>query len=212
MIEIDTRLRAARGFGKTETEASLQALSTLKQRGHPDAPPPLASDGWGGHREALVEIWGQVPEYGGRGRPPTRKKPKEEWQYLQVVKQRSHGQVTGVQVEVLYGKESSVRETLGKSIAYVERTHLTMRHMNGRLIRKTLGFSKELRMLKASCVWEDTVYNLARPVKTLRVEVSEANRRWEPRSPAMVAGLVDHIWTLEELLTTLPVVQRSNNI
>jgi hypothetical protein len=29
------------------------------------------SDGWGGHREALVQVYWQVPEYGGRGRPPT---------------------------------------------------------------------------------------------------------------------------------------------
>lgn len=72
VIEPDTRLRAAHGIAKTETEASVHALSTLKQRGHPDTPPPLVSDGWGGHREALVEVYGQVPVYTGRGRPPSR--------------------------------------------------------------------------------------------------------------------------------------------
>jgi hypothetical protein len=33
--------------------------------------------------------------------------------------------------------------------------------MNGRLVRKTLGYSKELEMLRASSIWEDAVYNLA---------------------------------------------------
>ncbi len=72
--------------------------------------------------------------------------------------------------------------------------------MNGRLARKTLSFSKELEMLKASSVWEDAVYNLTREVKTLLVEVEEAERRFQPRTPAMAAGLTDHIWTIKELL------------
>jgi len=32
--------------------------------------------------------------------------------------------------------------------------------MNGRLVRTTLGYSKELEMLRTSSIWEDTVYNL----------------------------------------------------
>jgi hypothetical protein len=51
---MDTRLRVARGIAKTETEASQQVFETLKQRGHPDAPPPLVSDGWGGIDEAII--------------------------------------------------------------------------------------------------------------------------------------------------------------
>ena len=50
MIEVETRLRVGRGMGKTETEASIELLRQLKRRGQPDVPPPLVSDGWGGHR------------------------------------------------------------------------------------------------------------------------------------------------------------------
>jgi hypothetical protein len=39
MIDMDSRLRAARGIAKTETEASIEVFETLKRRGHPDAPP-----------------------------------------------------------------------------------------------------------------------------------------------------------------------------
>ncbi|MDQ3835264.1 MAG: hypothetical protein M3315_16930 [Actinomycetota bacterium] len=50
------------------------------------------------------------------------------------------------------------------------------------------------------------VYNLGRALKTLRLESSEeaASRRWSRRSPAMAAGLTDHIWEIAELLSTLP--------
>jgi len=204
MIEHQTRLRVGRAVAKTETAAACAILRTLQQRGHPDCPPPLASDGWGGYREALLAVYGQVPPYRGRGRPPTRRQPQAGWQYLQLVKQRQHGQVIGVVPQVVYGDEAEVRALLGEHTAYVERTHLTSRLMNGRLVRKTLGFSKALAMLKAACTWEDVVYNLARPVKTLRIAVHDRQRRWQDRSPAMAAGLTDHVWRLEELLTSVP--------
>lgn len=200
---MDTRVRAARGVAKTEAEASQQVFEKLKRRGHPDAPPPLVSDGWGGIDEAMVEVYGVVPEYEGIGRPPTRKQPQAGWQYLQVVKQRENGRVVGATLRVVFGSKEEVLELLGKSTAYVERTHLTMRLFNGRLTRKTLAFSKLLTMYRASATWEDLVYNLARPLKTLRLEINTSGRRWLPRSPAMAAGLTDHIWTVKELLWTV---------
>ncbi len=209
MIESETRLRAARGIAKSETRAAIEAFEQLKSsRGHEHSPPPLVSDGWGGYNEAMVEVWGKVPEYKGRGRPPTKKRPQAGWQYLQMVKQRENGRVIGMKAKVIYGDEREVLEKLlGGSTSYVERTNLTSRHMNGRLVRKTLGYSKELKMLRASSIWEDMVYNLGRALKTLRVESPETGgkrRRWIGRSPAMAAGLTDHIWEIEELLTTLP--------
>jgi hypothetical protein len=204
MIDMDSRLRVARGIAKTETKACIEVFQTLKRRGHPDAPPPTASDGWGGIDNAMVEVYGVVPEYKGVGRPPTLKRPQPGWQYLQVVKQRENGRVVGTELRVIYGDEDEVLQLLGKSTAYVERTHLTMRLFNGRLARRTLAFSKLLEMYRASVAWEDITYNLVRPLKTLRVEVfDDPNRRWEPRTPAMAAGLTDHIWTVKELLKTV---------
>jgi len=98
----------------------------------------------------------------------------------------------------------------GLNTAYVERTNLTSRQMNGRMVRKTLSFSKEEEMLRASCALEDVVYNLARPLKSLRVEVNNDQRRWEPRSPAMAAGITDHIWTIGEIMMMLAVPERNN--
>ena len=205
MIEVETRLRVGRGIGKTETQASIELLQQLKRRGHPDVPPPLVSDGWGGHREALIEVYGEVPEYSGHGRPPSLKQPGETWQYLQMVKLRENGRVIGMEPRVIFGDPAQVYAELDMHTAYVERANLTSRHMNGRLVRKTLGFSKRVCMLRAASVWEDVVYNLARHVKTLRLEVNDGTRRWLKRSPAMVAGLADHICSIEDLLSYVPV-------
>jgi hypothetical protein len=171
MLDMDTRLRVARGIAKTETEASIQVFQTLKRRGHPDRPPPTISDGWGGIDDAMVQVYGQVPEYQGLGRPPTRKQPVPGWQYVQMIKQRENGRVVGIRIRVVFGVPVETLKLLGQSTAYIEQTHLTMRHFNGRLVRKTLAFSKDVGMYRASAAWEDLVYNLARSLKTLRVEV-----------------------------------------
>ena len=205
MLDVDTRLRVARGIAKTETEASQAVFQTLKARGHPEAPPPTMSDSWGGIDDAMVAVYGQVPEYSGHGRPPTRKRPQPGWQYLQMVKHRDeHGRLMNTELRVIFGQPAAVLALFGKSTAYIERTHLTMRLFNGRLVRHTLGFSKDVSLYRASAAWEDAKYNLARLLKTLRRAVHNIpGRRWSPRTPAMAAGLTDHIWTVRELLTTI---------
>ena len=206
VLEMDTRLRAARGLEKTETVASEQAFRQLQQRGNPAAPPPLVSDGWGGIDQALIDVYGRVPDYGGRGRPPTCKQPDPDWQYWQIIKHRdSAGRLESIERKVVLGDEAVVLATLGRSTAYVERTHLTMRHSSARLTRKGLGFSKEVLIHRAAAAWEDLVYNLARPLKTLRQELTNAlPRRWRPRTPAMAAGLTARVWTIGDILRAVP--------
>jgi len=129
-----------------------------------------------------------------------------------MVKQRDeHGWVQGVKLRVIFGRQSEVLALLGRSTAYIERSHLTSRLFNGRQARKTLAFSKEVEMYAASVVWEDSYYNLVRPHKSLRLSVSDAGpQKWLSRTPAMAANLTDHIWTVKELLTILP-LPRANN-
>ncbi len=170
-----------------------------------EGPPALATDGKGAYREAMLETWDKVPEYGGRGAPPKLLKPGQDWQYLQVIKKRKGGKLESVHIKVIYGHEDEVKAKLGCHTAYVERTNLTSRQMNGRLVRKTLSFSKELPLLEAACALEDALYNFTRSVKTLRVELVNPTKqaRWQQRTPAMTAGLTDHVWTPTELLTTM---------
>lgn len=206
LIEPETRLRVGRGIGQNETQAAIELWQQVKRRAaHRDQPPPLLSDGWGGHREALVEVYGQVPDYTGRGRRPTHKQPVSGWHYTQMVKQHDDtGTLIGVKIRVIYGDDTTIQQT-GTRTVFVERTNLTSRHMNGRLVRKTLGFSKQVSMLRAACMWEDAVYNLARPVKTLRLKVEREEQKWVQRSPAMAAGLTTRLWSLRDLLTYVPI-------
>jgi hypothetical protein len=131
---------------------------------------------------------------------------------VQLVKERDGlGRVRGTKVRVVFGQKVEVMALLGPSTAYIERSNLTSRLFNGRQVRRTLAFSKAVEMSRAAAIWEDNYYNLVRPHKSLRLPVADVSgRRWRPRTPAMAAGLTDHIWTVKELLTTLPVPKANN--
>ena len=93
----------------------------------------------------------------------------------------------GIRLRVVYyGDKEDVLSLLAHNTAYVERTHLTSRHLGSRLTRRTLAYSKALERHRAAAVWEDIVYNLVCPLKTLRLEVAD------DRS---AAGLLGHrLW------------------
>jgi hypothetical protein len=77
------------------------------------------------------------------------------------------------------------------STSYVERQNLTMRMGMRRFTRLTNAFSKKVENLAAAVSLHFFHYNFARPHKSL------ANPY--PRTPAMAAGVADHIWTLDEI-------------
>jgi hypothetical protein len=202
---MESRLRVGHAIGKTEEEIAPNLMKQVKMHAPDDGPPAMSSDGKGAYPKAMVETWGKVPEYSGRGTPPTLPKPGKDWQFLQVIKKRKGRKLESIRIKVIYGNPEDVKAKLGCHTAYIERTNLTSRTMNGRLVRKTLSFSKELRFLEASTILEDAIYNFTRLVKTLRVESPNTRNlaRWQQRSPAMAAGLTDHIWTVRELLTVV---------
>lgn len=75
------------------------------------------------------------------------------------------------------------------STSYVERQNLTMRMMMRRLTRLTNAFSKKWENLDKALALHFAFYNFCRVHKTLRV------------TPAMEAGLTNHVWSIAELLT-----------
>ena len=81
------------------------------------------------------------------------------------------------------------------STSYVERANLTMRMHMRRFTRLTNGFSKKLENLIAAVGLHFMFYNYCRPHKTL----TKANKGY-PTTPAMAAGISDHVWSVEEII------------
>jgi hypothetical protein len=145
MLDMDSRLRVATAVEKNETQASQSVFEILQRRGHPDAPPPTISDGWGGIDEAMIAVYGLTPEYSGHGRPPTNKKPGKDWWYLQMVKQHDErGHFTGTKLKAVFGSQEELIQLLGGSTAYIERSNLTVGCSTVAKQEKRLLFQKNL--------------------------------------------------------------------
>jgi IS1 family transposase len=81
------------------------------------------------------------------------------------------------------------------STSYVERQNLTMRMSMRRFTRLTNAFSKKIGNLEYAVALHFMYYNFARPHKTLTNPY--------PKTPAMAAGITDHIWTVAEIIALL---------
>lgn len=77
------------------------------------------------------------------------------------------------------------------STSYVERQNLTMRMSMRRFTRLTNAFSKKVENLEAAVALHFMYYNFARVHQSLRV------------TPAMEAGVSDHVWTIAEIVALL---------
>ena len=81
------------------------------------------------------------------------------------------------------------------STSYVERQNLTMRMGMRRFTRLTNAFSKKVENHAAAVALHFMYMNYGRPHKSLASPY--------PRTPAMAAGLSDHIWKCEEIAALL---------
>lgn len=210
-IALPSHLRVVNHLSHERSEKEATTFSALF-KGRTDGRSPLfTSDKLPAYVAALVANYSTPeppPIKRGRGRP--RKEPRRvvdpELLYAQVDKQRERGRVVEVRQRIIFGTTgASTRIPGGQQIntSQVERDNLTSRQSNGRLAGKTLSHSKKDYYLQRHIDLEDAVFSFVRPHQSLRIRLPRPmrGRKWQQRTPAMAAGLTDHIWTLEELLS-----------
>jgi IS1 family transposase len=86
------------------------------------------------------------------------------------------------------------------STSHAERLNLSLRHFNKRFTRLSPCFSKKLENLAHSVSLTVAHFNFCRAHKSLKIKATDDTSSVE-RSPAMAAGLTDHIWPVDELLS-----------
>jgi len=102
-------------------------------------------------------------------------------------KRYSPAKCTGTEKHVVQGNPDISKV----STSYVERQNLTMRMNMTPFTRLTNGFSKKVENLEYAVALHYMYYNFCRVHKSLTNPY--------PRTPAMAAGLTDHVWTIEEI-------------
>lgn len=230
LLDADSRLIVTLVIGRRETETARQAFADFYRRTDGDLTPLITSDEYAPYYTVIMETYGvrkeelelteeQKIEFGWEEMPPLLF--PQEISYATVHKEREKGHVVRVEQRVVLGTEEQVAEALQQgttaatvNTCYVERYHGTQRHFNARKARKTYAFSKELTFHVAVTWLCVTFYNFGWTPRTLRVRVRSRPPRYRYRTPAMVAGLSDHKWSMADILTypLFPSNQQPGNV
>lgn len=87
--------------------------------------------------------------------------------------------------------------------AYIERLNATFRQRLAWLSRRSRMLAHQIETLESGMYIVGCFYNFCDPHKSLRIKLAFGSfkHRWIQRTPALAAGLTDHIWSYQELLT-----------
>jgi IS1 family transposase len=203
-LDPDSRLVLSVLVGKRLQDNAEMLLEDVKKR-LACVPGLISSDEWPGYPEVIKEVFGVEVTPARTGKPGRPAGPRKEipqgLNYATVHKRREKGRVVEVLTRVVMGALAVVMALLGGgkiSTSYLERQNGTDRHRNARKARKSYRFSKDFAMHEAMTHFTMYSYNFCWPVRTLRKEAG--HRRYRRQTPAMVAGLTDHVWSLREWL------------
>src|SRR5215468_8309531 len=205
------RLMIAAVVGPRTLDTAKQVVAVTKAR--IAGLPAFFSDGFTCYLAALIAVFHVVTTFartGKRGRPrKPRCEPHPDLVYGQLVKQKAQGKLLTLSTRIVLGAERLTYLGYTISTALVDRLNLTLRQALAPLARKTSSFCKDRERLRQRVVFFQAFYNMARPHMRLRqpLPLHERHRsgaiwlRWREHTPAMAAGLTDHVWTFRELLT-----------
>ena len=125
-----------------------------------------------------------------------------------VCKTKQGRRLVRVETQIAHGSSKRVARELSRlgfekaNTSTIERRNGTARGMDATSVRKTLAFAKTAKTKRVLGAWGVHVYNWARECRSLKRPLSQPQGRqlYERRSPAMAAGLTDHIWSVQESL------------
>lgn len=177
-IDAETKLVPSWLVGMRTTDCALDFINDLK--GRLSNRVQLTTDGHKMYLEAIEKAYGSEIDYA--------QLVKLYGQDLETEKRYSPAKCIGAEKQVIQGKP----DMNDISTSYVERQNLSMRMGMRRFTRLTNAFSKKLENHVLAISLYFMHYNFVRPHKTL------ANPY--PRTPAMAAGLTNHLWTFEEIV------------
>jgi IS1 family transposase len=183
----------------------------------PGCVPLFLTDGFKEYTTALLTHYGQWVQ------PPRRQDkgpaPKPRWMplpgllYAQVIKTVRRRRLVRVTHRVVFGTLEAIQQVLAAcgwqiNTAFVERLNLTIRQHVAAVGRRVSTLCKGEDGVRQQLALYHMYYNFCLPHTSLRQPLPRPEpthgtgsaKRWQPQTPAMAAGLTDHVWTLREVL------------
>jgi transposase-like protein len=166
----------------------------------------VAVDGLPSYVKAFQRAFrSKLPRHGQLGRCKWR--AWSELAIVQVVKTRTPGKFK-ISRRIVQGCARQIDQLIqtsqshgGINTAFIERLNATFRQRLNVLARRTRTLARQPDTLLAGLYVVGCLYNFCTYHKSLRVSFlfSQHAQRWLQRTPAIAAGLTDHLWTIEEL-------------
>jgi hypothetical protein len=183
----------------------------------PGCVPLSVTDGFKEYGRAILAHFGQWMQPERRQakgpQPKPRWMPVPELLYAQVVKTYRRRHMVGVTHRVVFGTALAIEQILAAcgwtlNTAFVERLNLDIRQRVAAIGRRVNTLCRGADSLLNQLVLFQVYHNFVLPHASLRqpLLVPEPTndrgsaRVWQPRTPAMAAGLTNHVWTLREVL------------
>jgi len=183
----------------------------------PDCAPLFLTDGFREYLTALLTHYGQ---WGQRARrraqgpaPKPRWMPLPQLLYAQVIKTVRRRRLVRVSHRVVFGTLEAAQQVLATcgwqiNTAFIERVNLSIRQHVAAVGRRVTTLCKGEVGMRQQLVLYHVYDNFCLPHASLRVPLAAplptngtgSATQWQPRTPAMAAGLTDHVWTLREVL------------
>jgi IS1 family transposase len=174
-IDRNTKLILASTYGKRITETGAVFMHKLKRAATNIR--QISTDGWGPYPGLIDLLWGESINYGQIIKIIGSAPVADRIRY-------SPGMIKEVRRKRVIGNPKVDRI----STSFAERMNLSIRMSVRRMTRLTNGFSKKWANHEAMMDLYFGVYNFCKVHGTLKT------------SPAVAAGITDHVWTVRELL------------
>jgi IS1 family transposase len=216
-IDPESKLLLASDVGNRTLVMAQRLVHHVAQVLAPDCTPLFLTDGFRAYMTALLTHYGHwvQPELRHAQGPAPRPRwmPLPQLLYAQVVKTVRRRRWVDVSHRVVFGTLAAVEQVLAPcgwkiNTSFVERLNLDIRQHVGAVGRRVSTLCKGEDGVRQQLGVYHVYYNFCLPHATLRHPLLQAEptrgtgsaKRWQPRTPAMAAGLTDHVWTLREVL------------
>jgi IS1 family transposase len=203
--------------GTRTLETAQRVVHQVVQRLALGCVPLCLTDGLKDYGTALLAHFGQWMQSARRQDkgplPKPRWGPVPELLYAQVVKSYRRRRIVGVNYRVVFGTMERVQQVLsacGRKIntAFVERLNLDIRQRVAAVGRRVNTLCQGEDSLRQQLAVYQVYYNFCLPHASLRQPLlvpepthgSGSAKLWRPCTPAMAAGLTDHVWSLKDVL------------
>jgi IS1 family transposase len=216
-MDPESKLLLVVGVGTRALAMAQRVMHHVVQVLAPDCIPLVLTDGFSEYLTALLTHYGhwvQPERRQGKGpQPKPRWMPLPQLLYAQVVKSYRRRRIVSVKHRVVFGTIERVKQVLsacGRQIntTFVERLNLDIRQRVAAVGRRVNTLCQGEDGLQHQLVVFQTYHNFVLPRGRLRQPLripeptngSGSGKRWRPCTPAMAAGLTDHVWSLREVL------------